>query len=165
MRWVITAVLFLLLLALDATLAPYISLFGATPDLLVILIVEFALVMPRLDSVVWAWCIGLISDLHDGNPTGVLALTYAVITLVIRSLRSQLFAGHLVTRLLLVAVADVLQYLALMFSQIIRGHPVGFLLFWRQAFLGVVYTTVVAAGLLPLLSLALRPLYEKRRRR
>ena len=165
MQWVITAALFLLMLALDATVAPYISVFDATPHLLVILIVELALVMPRLDSVVWAWGMGLVSDLHDGNPAGVLALTYAIITLVIRSLRKQLFAGHLVTRLLLVAVADVLQHLALMFSQIIRGHPLGFLLFWRQAFLGVVYTTVVAAGLLPLLSLVLRPLYVKRRRR
>lgn len=162
-RWLITAVLFLLLLAVQAAARPYIALFDATPDLLIILVVQFALIAPQLDGVIASWLMGFVTDLHGGNPAGLIALTWALIALLIYHIRRQLFAGHLLTRLLLVALAEVFQSVTLMFSQILRGQPTSFLLFWRQAILGIAYTVTVAIAVLPLLSAVLHHVYAKPR--
>jgi rod shape-determining protein MreD len=151
------------MLALQATAAPRIALFDAVPDLLIILVVQLALLCPHLEGVIWSWAAGLLADLRWGNPAGVVALTYALVALVIYGVRRQIFAGHILTRLLLVVLADLLQHLAVMFSQIIRGQTLYFLLFWRQALLGVAYTTLAAVVLLPLLSVILGRLYRERR--
>lgn len=163
MRWLVTAALLLLVLALQATAAPRIALFDAVPDFLIILVVQLALLCPELQGVLWSWAVGFLADLRWGNLVGVMALTYGLIALVICGIRRQIFAGHILTRLLLVVVADFLQHVAVMFSQIIRGQKLYFLLFWRQALLGVVYTAAVAVVLLPLLSLVLGRLYRERR--
>ena len=163
MRWLVPAALLLLMLALDATAAPRIALFDAPPDLLIILVVELALLCPDLQGILWSWALGLLDDLHSGNPLGLSALTYALIALVVAGIRRQVFARHILTRLLLVVIADFLHHFALMFSQIIRGQELHFLLFWRHALLGVLYTAVVALVLLPLLSLILGRLYRSRR--
>lgn len=166
MRWLITAVLFLLMLAAQATAAPRLDFLGldARPNFLIILVVQLALLSPRIDTVIWSWVMGLLVDLHDANPPGVLALTYMLIALVTHRIRSQIFAGHIITRLLLVVIADFLQHLALMFAEIIRGHPLHFLLFWRRTVISIVYTAAVGVVLLPLLSLMFRYVYGQRRR-
>ena len=164
MQWLITAALFLLMLAAQATLAPRISLLDARPDFLIVLVVQMALVSPRLDSIVWSWAMGLVADLHDGNPVGVLALTYLLVAVVTQRIRTEIFAGHIVTRLLLVAVADVLRHVALLLAEIARGHPQQILLFFRTTVISVAYTAVVAMVLLPLLTLILKQVYPQGRR-
>ena len=163
MRWLILAVLILLMLTAQTAAAPSISLLGARPDFLLILVVQIALVTPHLEGVIWAWGIGLLVDLHDGLPPGVLALTYMVIAVTLYRIRSQVFAGHILTRLFLVMVAGFLAQVAAMFSEIILGHPLDFVLFWRTALVSMAYTVVAALALLPLLSLLLRRLYVERR--
>ena len=163
MRWVITAALFLIIIAAQAAAARHIALFGATPNLLIVLVVQLALILPRLEGAIWAWCLGLGADLHGVTPPGVLALTYALVSLVLARVRSEIFSEHIFTRLLLVVVAAVLQEIALMFSEIIRGHPLEFLLDLRTAALRVAYTALVALGLLPVLRAILRRVYAERR--
>jgi len=163
-QWLITAALFLLTLAAQATLATRIGLLDARPDFLIILVVQMALVSPRVDSILWSWGMGLLVDLHDGNPPGVLALTYLAVAMVTHRIRSEIFAGHIITRLLLVALADVLRHAALLVSEIARGHPLHVLLFARTAVISVAYTVVAAAVVLPLLGLTLKHVYPQGRR-
>ena len=166
MRWLITAALFLLMLAAQTTAAhrfDFLDL-GAEPNFLIILVVQLALVSPKIDTVIWSWGMGLLVDLHDANPPGVLALTYMLIALVTHRIRSQIFGGHIITRLVLVVIADFLRHLALMFTEIIRGHPLHFLIFWRTTVISIAYTAAVGVVLLPLLSLMFRYVYVQRRR-
>ena len=164
MQWLITAALFLLTLAAQATVTPRISLLDGRPDFLIILVVQLALVSPRVDSLVWSWVMGLLVDLHDGHPPGILALAYLVVAMVTHRIRSEIFAGHIITRVLLVAVADGLRHVALFLSEIIRGHPPHVLLFLRTAAISVTYTSVSAVVLLPLLGLILKHVYPSGRR-
>ncbi len=166
MRWLITAALFLLMLAAQTTAAHRIDFLhlGAEPNFLIILVVQLALVSPKIDTVIWSWGMGLLVDLHDGNPPGVLALSYMLIALVTHRIRSQIFGGHIITRLVLVVIADFLRHLALMFTEIIRGHPLHFLIFWRTTVISIAYTAAVGVVLLPLLSLMFRYVYVQRRR-
>jgi cell shape-determining protein MreD len=103
-------------------------------------------------------------DFHDGGIVGVIAFTYALVALGINYFRRALFAEHLLTRLALVAAADALQRVAFAISEIIRGQSGGFLLLLRAQALGVIYTTLVAAALLPLLSLIIQKSYGSPRR-
>ena len=164
MRWLITAALFLVMLTAQQAAGPHLHVLGATPDFLVIFVVQIALVLPPFDAILWSWGMGLAADLYGDTPVGVLAVTYALVALVITRIRGQIFAAHILTRLTLVLIADVLQHLVLLFSQIIRGHPIPFLLSLRTAALDVLYTVVFALVLLPTLSFVLGRLYPERRR-
>ena len=163
MRWLVTAVLILVMLVVQTAAAPYISWLGARPDILLIFIVQLALVTPHLEGVICAWGVGLLIDLHDGNMPGVVALTYTVVAFGLFRIRSEVFAGHILTRVILVVIAGFLTQLAVMFSQIILGHPLHFVLFWRTALLSVGYTAAVAVVLLPLFLMLLRRLFAERR--
>jgi len=126
--------------------------------------VQIALILPELDATLWAWAMGLGVDLYGETPPGLLAMTYALIAIAFARSRGQIFASHILTRLILVVIADLLAHLAVVFSEIIRGHPIHFLLTLRTTALDLVYTVVVALVLLPAISLVLRRLYRERRR-
>jgi len=162
-RWLITALLFLLVLTLQNAAAPYLQVLGATPDFRVIFLVQLALVLSQFEAAVWAWCMGLAADLTGDTPAGVLALSYVLISLAFTRIRSQIFAAHILTRLILVVLAEVLLHGVLLISGIIRGHPTHFVLFLRTAALDIAYTAVAALVLLPLFLAILRRVHAERR--
>lgn len=164
MRWIITLLFFMFLLAAHAVIAPAISVWGAKPDFLVILVVQLAFQLPRPEGFLWPWFIGLATDLHDEGPLGVLAFTYGLIAFGIDRLREGVFTGALPVRLAAVAAADLVQDVALWISLIIRGQSPSFMLFWGHSILSVIYTTIAAAALMPLMSWALRGVCPKERR-
>ena len=163
MRWLITALLFLLVLTLQNAAAPYLEIKGASPDFRVIFLMQLALVLPRFEAVVWSWCMGLAADLTGDTPAGVLALSYSLIAFALTRMRSQLFATHLLTRLALVALAKGFLQGVLLISGIIRGHATPFVLSLQKAGIEIAYTAVFALVLLPFFLVVLRRVYAERR--
>jgi rod shape-determining protein MreD len=159
-RWLITALIFLLLLTVQSAaagaLAPSLE---AAPNLVLILVVQLALVAPQFETVLGTWCMGLVSDLHGHGPLGVLAFTWALASLALSRIRGDLFAEHLVTRLLLVAAAAAFQELVLAVARLAGGASLRLLAALRHAGIGVAGTVLAAVVLLPLLRLALRRLF------
>jgi rod shape-determining protein MreD len=163
-RSVVVVILFIFLLAAQAVIAPRIAVWGAQPQLLVILVVQMAFQLPRPEGIVWPWAAGLGADLHQGGPLGVLALTYGLIAVAVDRFRSFFSAESFVVRLIAVAAAAFIQHLALLISQWVRGQPPPFMAYGAQAFLSVLYTAALAALLLPLLAWVLGLFLRKERR-
>ena len=164
MRFVVVLILAVAMLVLHATVAPRIAVWGVAPDLMVILVVQLAFRLPRIEALAWPWAAGLAVDLHDGGPAGVLALTYGLIAVAVDRLREFFFVESLMVQLAAVAAADLIQRLALLISQVLRGQAPSFMLFWKELFVGILYTVALGAVLLPLLSLALRRVLPRERR-
>ena len=163
MRWLITALLFLLVLTVQNAAAPYLEVLGAVPDFRVIFLVQLALVLPQFEAAVWAWCMGLAADLTGQTPAGVLAFSYCLVAFAFTRMRSQIFSAHILTRLILVVLAGLFLRLVLLISGIIRGHPTRFLLFLSTAAADLLYTAAFALVLLPLFLVILRRVHADRR--
>jgi rod shape-determining protein MreD len=155
-RFLVVFIMAVVLLVLHATVEPRIAVWNVAPDLLVILVVQLAFRLPGVEAVAWPWGIGLAADLHGDGLVGLLAFTWGLIAFVINRLREFFFVESLVVRLAAVASAEVLTRAAIAISQLIGGHPVSFMLFLKDVFVGAIYTSAVAAALLPLLGAALR---------
>lgn len=163
-----TAVALVVLLAVQAAVVPRIGIHigggVAEPDLLLILVVHLALVLPPIDACVASWLVGLCADLRFVRPLGLLAFVYLLVTLGIVRFRSEMFAAHFLTRLLMVAGAGLVRAVAVMVVETVRNRSFDVFTFWAPALSGVLYTVAAAVVLLPLLSLVLRPLRVLRAR-
>ncbi len=164
LRHVVVLILVIVALVLQDTAAQRAAVWGVPPDVLVILVVELAFRLPRVEGMAWPWGLGLAADLHGTGVVGVLALTYGLIAIAIDRLREFFFTESLVVRLVAVAAGAFVEHAAVAISQILRGQGPSFMLFWKEALVGMVYTAALAALLLPLIDLALRRVLPKRQR-
>ena len=164
MRLAVTLILFLVTLALDATLSPRIALWGAPPDLMVILLVQVAFQLPRPENIIWPCVFGLGTDLHEDGPVGVLTLTFALLGIAIDRFQNAFFTEGLLVRVAAAGIAVFVRNFAVMISEVLRGQPPPFMLFWGQAFLSILYTAVLALALLPLLEWVLGRFTARKRR-
>ncbi len=164
MRHVVVLILFVATLVVQATVSPRVAIWGVAPDLLVVLVVELAFRLPRPEGMVWPWGAGLAADLRGDGPAGVLAFTYALAALAIDRMREFFFVESLFVKVAAVAGADLLHHAAIAISQLIRGQAPSFMLFWKETFVGMVYTTALSAALLPLMGAALRRVLPRERR-
>ena len=163
MRWLVVVFLFLLTLATqEAIRADCVSSFGASPDLMIILIVQLSITLRRTQDTIAFWLMGLAKDLDGDGPVGLMALVYMIISATIRSLRPHVFATHILTRMFLLFFAHVFLHVSLMISEIIRGQNPRFLPFWKDALLASAYTLVASLVLFPALSYVLNAVYRQR---
>ncbi len=159
MRWFVVASLFLVTLATQGAIRDLCtSSFGASPDLMIILIVQLSFTLRRAQDVIAFWLMGLTTDLDTNSPVGLMALLYTII----RSMRPHVFATHVLTRMTFLLVAHVLQHISLMISGIIRGQSPPLLTFWKEALLGTLYTLLVSLVVFPALSYILGIVYKQR---
>lgn len=91
MRWLTFGIVVVAALTLQAALAPQLALFGARPDLLLVVATFFALYARPRDAVLGAWIIGLLADLMSIERLGFFALSYLGIALLVSGLREYLF--------------------------------------------------------------------------
>ena len=162
-RWIVVVLLFLLTLATQTAIRDHcVSSFGASPDLMIILIVQLSLTLRRAQDTVGFWLMGLATDLDGDGPVGLMALVYTIISAAIRSLRPHVFSTHILTRMFLLFFAHVLQHVSLMISEIIRGQSPPLLRFWEDALLASLYTLVASLVLFPALSYVLNAVYKQR---
>ena len=115
MRWVVSFILVYVLLSLQYLLRVVAGLDGWTPDLLLMLVVMFALHASARDALILAFGAGLLSDVMGSGPPGLMAFGYAASVLSIRPLRHLVYREHPITRgaTALLAGVVILAWLAL----------------------------------------------------
>ncbi len=98
MRWLTFAICAVVVITLQATIAPRLAWRGVAPDWILVLIVYFALNGRSIDVLIGAWILGALVDLQTlPAPMGFYSLTYALTAVIVYSVREYLFREHVLT--------------------------------------------------------------------
>lgn len=98
MRWLTFAILTVLVLTLQATVASRLELFSARPDFLLVVVVFLGLYVPSRDAMASGWILGACADLMTIERFGVIAVSYGLTAMLVSSLREYLFRYRVVTQ-------------------------------------------------------------------
>ena len=105
MRWISIIVLAIVVLTIQSALVPRIAVFGARPDLILLVAVFFAMHAPWRDAILAAWILGAVADLMTIERFGLLSATYAVAALLVASARDYLFRYNAFSQFVVTACA------------------------------------------------------------
>jgi rod shape-determining protein MreD len=108
MRWLTFAILAVLVLTLQAAVAPRLELFSARPDFLLVVVVFLSLYAPSRDAIAAGWILGACADLMTIERFGVIALSYGLTAMIVTSLREYLFRYRVMTQLVAALTACLL---------------------------------------------------------
>lgn len=109
---------------IQGTLLARLRLFGASPNLLLVIVVCWSVVRGVSDGLVWAFVGGLGLDVVAGSPLGTLSLALMVPCLLGGLGRRRVFANHLLLPGLILALATPLHGWLILLTQQLRGLPV-----------------------------------------
>ncbi len=151
----------LLLLAamVQGTILPHLRIFGGQPDLVLLLVLAWAILDREQEGIVWAFVGGLLLDVLSGAPLGLSALPMVPIAYLIGLTEAQVYRGGTVLALLL-AVGGALAYhaLYLLLLNVLAGYPVAWAMsFWYVTVPSVLFDAIL---ILPILQMLAR-LYER----
>ena len=163
MRWLITAQLILLTLAIQIAWVPHVIVWDAWPDVLLILVVQIAFSLTAADAFVTAWCTGLLYDLRVAEPAGMWAMLYGLAALAVSKVFGRDRSAILPTRLFTVLLASLLVNLGGILINTFHGHPIGWL-HVKRLFLNSFYTTIAAIVFLPVFAFLMKRLHPQQRR-
>lgn len=104
------------------SLAPWIEVGGAVPDLPGLLVVHLALAAPFDRVYVQQWLVGMVKDLFGGGEAGLYASLYLLAGIVLSRFRSEFYAEHRVTQALVTFVVS-LQVQVLAALLVVVKHP------------------------------------------
>lgn len=85
------APLFILAALLQATVLPYLRVFGGQPDLIVVLVLAWSLLDRDQEGMAWAFVGGLFLDLLSGTPLGVSSMALVPIAFVVGLTEAQVY--------------------------------------------------------------------------
>jgi rod shape-determining protein MreD len=152
-----SAIAVLLATVLQAGLAPHITVFGAVPNLLLLVVVTIALSTGSNEGATVGFMAGLAFDLVGAGPVGAMALVLTIAGYAAGMLHTAMFAeGWLLplTVLAITAIAVEISY-GLLLGLLGTDVP-----FWRTLFTkmlpGAVYNTTLALLVYPWLARFLR---------
>jgi rod shape-determining protein MreD len=98
MRWLTFAICTVVVITLQAAIAPRLEWRDARPDWILVLVVFFALNGRSVDVLIGAWILGALVDLQTlPAPMGFYSLTYALVAVIVYSVREYLFREHILT--------------------------------------------------------------------
>lgn len=109
MRFIPTLILAYLALGLQSGLAQHIEIRGATPNLVLPVIIFIALYASRDSALLGSYLIGLMQDILSLVPLGVNPLVYAAVTVAVRMTQPAMYREHPLTHLILGLAGGVLQ--------------------------------------------------------
>lgn len=124
--YLMAAVLTLVVLV-QATLLARIRLVGATPNLLLVVVVCWSLIRGLYDGLVWGFVGGLALDVLAGLPLGTSSLALMATTPLAGLGKNSIFPGSLTLPILLVTLATPVYGWVVLLSEMIRGIPVDWL--------------------------------------
>jgi rod shape-determining protein MreD len=107
MRWLVFAVLAIVGVTLQTTLAPQFAVGGIWPDWLLVIAIYFALYTPSWDALVAAWALGALADMQTVERFGVLSLGYLAGAALVYMVREAVFRAHPLTQFVLTAMAAI----------------------------------------------------------
>lgn len=137
-----------LVVIVQGTLLARMHFFGASPDLLLVVVVCWSLLRSEFDGLLWAFAGGLAVDLIAGLPLGTTPLALMPTCFLAGLGRSRVFTGSLPLPALLVALATpIFGWINLLIQQM-RGVPVD----WIGSTLRVVLPELALNALLVLVT-------------
>ena len=109
MRVIPTILLAYVVLAIQSGLAPFIAVRGASPNLMLPVIIFIALYAPREAAFVGVYVLGLMQDVLSQEPLGLHPLVYAAVAFATRATQPALQRNHWLTQIILSVAGAALQ--------------------------------------------------------
>lgn len=108
MRWLTFAILAVLVLTLQAAVAPRVELFSARPDFLLVVVLFLSLYAPSRDAMAAGWVLGVCADLMTIERFGVIAFSYGLTAMIVTAFREYLFRYRVMTQIVVTLTACLL---------------------------------------------------------
>jgi len=145
--------LLVLVAILQTTLLPHLSVGGARPDLMLLMVISWSLRRGLNEGVVWAFCGGLALDLLSGAPLGSSSLALIIVAILTNLVRGGSVRSRAALPWVMAALATFAYYGVLSIILAITGRPidVGTIVF-RHVLPSAVYNVVVVALVYSLLT-------------
>jgi rod shape-determining protein MreD len=100
----------------QSTLVPFLRIAGLYPDLILILVAIWSLLRGYREGTIWALVCGLVMDMLSGLSFGAHTLALLAVSLLMQAVRRQVYRLTFGAVLLLVALATLVYYGAVMFA-------------------------------------------------
>jgi rod shape-determining protein MreD len=94
----------------QSTIVPLISIGGAKPDLVLLMVVSWSLLQGTKEGIIWGFTGGLCLDLLSGAPLGASAIALMTVSLLSGQGETNLFKGNLFLPLILAPLGTVIYY-------------------------------------------------------
>jgi len=111
----------MLVAALQVTVIPQISFFGGRPDLVMLVVVTWALNSTLEQAVLWAFVGGICRDLLSAAPIGTSIIGLLLIIFAIHAIREQLFSVGIFTLIWVSLVGTVIEELTILIILLVSG--------------------------------------------
>ncbi len=116
-----------LVVLVQATLLARVRLVGASPNLLLVVVVCWSLIRGLYDGLIWGFVGGLALDVIAGLPLGTSSLALMATTPLAGLGKNSVFPGSLTLPVLLVALATPVYGWLVLLTELLRGIPVDWL--------------------------------------
>ena len=107
--------------ALQVTVMPQISFLGGRPDLVLLIIVSWALNSTLEQAVLWAFMGGICKDLLSAAPVGTSVIGLILIVFAINLIRQQLFSVGIFTLIWVSLVGTVIEQVSIFIILLLSG--------------------------------------------
>ncbi len=114
----------------QATILPYLRVYGGQPDLIVVLVLAWATLDHDREGMVWAFVGGLLLDLLSGAPLGLSSLALVPIAYVVGLTEAGVYRTNIALPLLLTAAGALAYHLAYL---LLLRFTMGMALPWGEA--------------------------------
>jgi rod shape-determining protein MreD len=111
----------MLVAALQVTVMPQISFWGGRPDLVLLVVVSWALNSTLEQAVLWAFVGGICKDLLSAAPVGTSIIGLILIIFAIHTIREQLFSVGLFTLIWVSLIGTIVQEFTVLLVLMLSG--------------------------------------------
>lgn len=109
---------------LQASILPQFSILGGRPDLVLLLVVSWALNAPLAEGVVWAFVGGVMQDLLSAAPTGTSVIGLVLIVFALDLFRQQVYRVGLLTLIWTALAGTLVQQVIVMIVLTLSGFNI-----------------------------------------
>jgi rod shape-determining protein MreD len=145
MRFVYIALAFIVALILQTTILPFLGLGGATPDLLLVLVIFNALFYGSLAGGIGGFAVGLTQDLLGGHYLGLGALSGFAVGYLIGRLERRVNMDSVLVTFFLVLAGSFVAGAVYSLGQGILDSFLSIRLLWHLSATGALYDACLAA--------------------
>ena len=144
---------------IQAIILPRLRMYGGQPDLVVILVLAWAILDHKQEGMMWAFIGGLCLDLLSGTPLGISSLVLVPITYLVSLTEAQVYRTNILLPLLLTGGGTLAYHLGYLLSiRFLVGMSVTWLqVIWYVTLPSLLFDMII---ILPILWI-LRPWYDR----
>lgn len=148
---------------LQATVVPYLRIYGGQPDLVAVVALAWAILDRGMEGMVWAFIGGLFLDLLSGAPMGVSSLALVPVAFLIGLSEARVYRTTFLLPLLFAGGGALMFHLIYLLAlQFLAGQPIVWRLVWWYVTLpSVLFDMVLIIPALRLLGRAFDALHPE----